>query len=167
MITFSEGAESYFAKIKSIVRKFCSKYNGLLDLKYCSRNKPHGAREYLSQQKVGSTVKTVFIMSWEDSIGHCWFLFTLCWPFTLWSSLFSCDLQPGAHAVCHLWGPGRANQERGIMDPETSISLQFLEFSAFSFCTFVLTKIYGSWDTSIKHDPNRLDFKKVIISTIH
>lgn len=53
------------------------------------------------------------------------------------------------------------------MDRETSIGLQFFELSVFSFCTFVLTKIYMSWDTSVKHDPNRLDFNKVIISTLH
>lgn len=144
MMTFSEGAKSCFTKIKSTVRKICSKHNGLLDLKYHSEDKPHGAGEYLSQQKVGRSMKTVFIMSWDDSVGHCWFLFTFHWPSALQSSLFSCDLQPREHAGCHPLSPVLDNwytqEKKAIYTekcPSNYSSLNYL------FSHFVLIKFTG------------------------
>lgn len=134
-------------------------------MKYCSRVKPHGAGEDLNQQKAGGGLKTVFIMSRDDSIGHCWFLFTLRWPFTLRSNLFSCDLQPRVHAVCHPLGPALANGynqenrwyyiQRNAQQPTGPWIVCFLTLH---FCT---NKNYVSGDSGVKHDLNKLDFNKV------
>jgi hypothetical protein len=139
-------------------------------LKYCSEDKLHHAGAYLSQQTVGRSVKMVFIMSWDSSIGHCWFLFTLHWPFIWQSSLFSCDLQPRVYVARHLLGSSLANQytrHKGSVYWEMFIHLQFYELSVFSLCTFVSIKIHMDWGTWVNHDPNSLGSNKVITSTLH
>lgn len=83
-----------------------------------------------TKSEVRRSVKAVFIRSWDDSGDHCWFLFTLCWPFPLQSSLFSCDPQLTAHVAGHLWGMVLANwyiQSRGSRYLEMPIRLQLHE----------------------------------------
>lgn len=90
--TFSEEVGNYFSKIKSAVRKSVQiQWSAGFEI-LPWRGSP-GTGEHLNWQMMRRRVQTVFIMSWEDSTGHCWFLYILCWPFTLHSSLCSCDLQ--------------------------------------------------------------------------
>lgn len=65
-----------------ITKKSILKY-GKLSLRLLSRKESHSVLKHLTQQKVSSSTRNVFIMSWEHSTGHSCFLFTLQWPLKL------------------------------------------------------------------------------------
>lgn len=90
--TFSEEAGNYFSKIKSAVRKSVQ-IQWSAGFEILPWRRTAGIEEHLSRQTMRKRAQTVFIISWDDSTGRCRFLCILCWPFTLRSSLFSCDLQ--------------------------------------------------------------------------
>lgn len=90
--TFSEEAGNYFYKIKSAVRKSLQ-IQWSAGFEILPWRRTAGTEEHLNRQTMRRRARTVFIMSWDDSTGRCWFLCILCWPFTLGSSLLSCDLQ--------------------------------------------------------------------------
>lgn len=80
----------------------------------------------------------------------------------LWSTTKNTFSTSSARPYSSHW----STRNRDSMHWETSIILQFCELFVFSLCTFVLIKIYMSWDTNVKHDPNRMGLNKAIISTV-
>lgn len=169
MMTFSEGAKSYFPKIKSAVRKSAPNTMVCWLWNIAQETSPTALEKiWISRRREGR--KDVFIMSHDDSVGYCWLLFTLHWPFTVQSSLFSCDLQRRVHAVCHLLGPAlgdqwtQENRQHYILRrAHQPVVLWVVCFLTLHFCT---NKNYRSWDPGVKRDSNRLSFNKAIIFTL-
>lgn len=77
---------------------------GSWDSKFCPEKESHSVLKYLIQQKVSSSMKNVFIMSWEHSTGHPCFLFTLQWPLKLLEQFVQLCLQATLCAAFHLVG---------------------------------------------------------------
>jgi len=89
--------------LKDNKKKFILKY-GKLSLRLLSRKESHGVLKYLTQQKVSSSTRNVFIMSWEHSTGHPCFLFTLQWPLKLLKQFVQLCLQAILSTTFHLLG---------------------------------------------------------------
>lgn len=86
-----------------ITKKSILKY-GKLSLRHLSRKESHSVLKYLTQKKVSSSTRNVFIMSWEHSTGHPCFLFTLQWPLKLLEQFVQLCLQAILSTAFHLLG---------------------------------------------------------------
>lgn len=169
MMTFSEGAKSYLPQIKSTVRKSAPNTMVCWLWNIAPETSPMALEKtWISRRQEGARRRYLLCLATNYSIGHCWFLFTLCWPFTLQSSLFSCDLQPRVHAVCHLLGSALADRctqenrqyyiQRNAHQP--AVPAENRKIVCFLTLHFRINKNYMSWDPGVKHDPNKLDFNK-------
>lgn len=167
MITFSEGAKSYFAKIKSIVRKaapntWSAGFEILLQRQatWCQRipESAEGGKDHEDgiYYVLGWLHRSLLISVYTVLTFHPPEQFVQLWYTTKSTGSLSSAGPWASQPVYH--------GKRQDTDGETSISLLFFEWSAFSLCTFVQTKVYMSWNTSAKHDPNRMHFDKVSIS---
>lgn len=117
-------------------------------------------KTWISRRREGHEDDIYYVL--RRTPGHCWDFCLHCADLHTQSNLFSCDLQPRVHAVCHPLGPtvasGVTKKTGGTTSREMPSSLQFLELSVFSLCTFVLIKTTCLGDSV--HDLNKLILKQ-------